>query len=233
MSDYTVLVADHDPLQRQLIDMLLSPDHPVTVMLEDGRQVLEYLKTNTPDAAVLDAELPMVSGVDVCSKMKSLRRLAGVPVVLTTKTMNAKKIKELGRVARADLVLPKPLGDKNLRERICRMLEEETQACGPVGDTGIIEQTLQSLDISESVDESLPMTAQLEALREGNRSLRAQLRSLQEGTLAKESPELRDLRERNRELSKAVKTLERRNYELLERLEKLERPKGLFGRRRE
>ena len=111
------------------------------------------------------------------------------------------------------------------------MLEEGTPTYVPAGDTGVIERTLQSLNAPD-IDESLSMIERLETLREENRGLRAQLRSLQEGALAKESSELRKLRERNHELTETVEAVKRRNYELLERLEKLERPKGLFGRRK-
>ncbi len=151
----TILVADNEPLHRDLIDMLLSPDDYQLVMFGDGRQVLEYLRHNTPEATILAADLPLVSGADICSKMKSIKRLAQVPVVLTLPPHDNldqdDKTLEFAKFVKADLMLHKPLGDKNVRERLSRLLspQDDTASENPTGDTQVIEETLRKLEGAE------------------------------------------------------------------------------------
>ncbi len=48
MPSAVVLVADHNPLQRQLIDPLLAEDGYQVVTVETGREALEYLGSTHP-----------------------------------------------------------------------------------------------------------------------------------------------------------------------------------------
>jgi CheY-like chemotaxis protein len=117
----TVLVADDQAGQRAVIDMLLSLDGLSTVTVSDGREALEWLKANTPDLAILDVKMPHVDGLDVCYRMKSIRRLQAVPVVILT-GMRDEAILENARAVGADAVVRKPLEGKDFRATVRRLL---------------------------------------------------------------------------------------------------------------
>ncbi|MEJ2667847.1 MAG: response regulator, partial [Deinococcales bacterium] len=85
MPTWTILLADPDPLQRQLVDMLLAQEAFQIVNAGNGRDTLEYLKEHTPHLAILALELPDVGGDVICRKLKAVKRLSNVPVILTTK----------------------------------------------------------------------------------------------------------------------------------------------------
>lgn len=152
-----VLVAEPDPLQRQLIDMLLAPDAMQLTMVDSGRQALEYLREQTPDVALLALDLPDMPGDEICSKVKKVSRLKYVPVILVAPQGDgiglAEEHRWRGEGSGADLVVPRPLGDKNLRERIRRLAQsgaeqrEQREAAGR-GDgttTHVIEEALGAL----------------------------------------------------------------------------------------
>jgi len=118
----TLVIADNDKFQRQLMDMLLAEDRYKVVEFENGRSLLSYLKRNTPDLALLSTDLSDVNGADICSKMKRNSRLKNVPVVLISSQLQHETINALARAVHADLVIEKPLGDKNLKEEVRKLL---------------------------------------------------------------------------------------------------------------
>ncbi len=125
---YTLLVADRDPRQFELFDLIFHGDGYVLETFTGGEEVLAYLREHTPDVAILETDLPSVDGFDLCRKMKSVKRLREVPIVLITSshpTLSG-EAKGLAKVVKADLIIPKPLGDKNLRERVKTLLAGRT-----------------------------------------------------------------------------------------------------------
>lgn len=125
MSPATIVLASADPRQRQLIDLLLSQDGHALVPFGTAREALAYLRTATPDLILLTIDLPDLAGDLVCQKVKGVSRLSKVPVILVARRP------ERGAEARlrwhaqrvgADLLLPLPLGDKDLRGRVRRLL---------------------------------------------------------------------------------------------------------------
>jgi DNA-binding response OmpR family regulator len=123
----TILVVDDHSGQRVILDMLLTLDGYEVVGLQDGREALEYLKTNTPSLVVLDVNMPFMSGTEICSRMRRIHRLARVPVIILTAMRDEKTLTE-ARLARADAVISKPLEGKDFRALVKELLEERQAA---------------------------------------------------------------------------------------------------------
>jgi DNA-binding response OmpR family regulator len=123
----TILVVDDHSGQRVILDMLLTLDGYEVVGLQDGREALEYLKTNTPSLVVLDVNMPFMSGTEICSRMRRIHRLARVPVIILTAMRDEKTLTE-ARLARADAVISKPLEGKDFRTLVKELLEERQAA---------------------------------------------------------------------------------------------------------
>ena len=119
----TILVADDDEGHRTLVDMLLTLDGHEVVTVGDGREALDYLKDNTPDLAILDVHMPQVDGIDVCQRMRQVSRLKNVPVIILT-AMRDEKTQTLAKMAKADMVVPKPLEGKDFRAIVTRVMAE-------------------------------------------------------------------------------------------------------------
>jgi CheY-like chemotaxis protein len=136
MDRSTILVVDPDSLQRQLIDMMLSVDGVGVASVGSGEQALAFLREHTPSAMIVSVELPDVDGFALCQKVKAVGRLAQVPVVLVADPAGGDGLDERtrarARVVGADLLLQRPLGDKNLRERLARL------TAAPPTDPGLV-----------------------------------------------------------------------------------------------
>jgi len=117
-----ILVADDQEGQLILIEMLLSVDGHEIVTVNDGREALEWLAANTPDVAVLDVQMPFVDGIEVCRRIKAVRRLKHVPVVILTAMRDEGKL-ESARIAGADAVVRKPLEGKDFRATVRSLAE--------------------------------------------------------------------------------------------------------------
>jgi CheY-like chemotaxis protein len=182
MGQPTLLIAHADAWHRKLLDMLLSPGEWQLYMCENGRQVLEYLRANTPALAVLDTQLAFVGGLDLCAKIKGVKRLAQTPVVLVTSPREdgeeAARFRELAHFVKADLVVQQPLGDKNLRERVEQLLGVTPASdAPPAGNTQMLEEALQAL---ERNPDTATLRTELEAARRENQELKERLERLRQ-----------------------------------------------------
>jgi CheY-like chemotaxis protein len=147
---YRLLVADPDRLQLQLIDMLLATGEYDLALVESGRDALEFLRGHSPDLCLLALDLPDVAGDVICGKVRRVTRLARTPVILIApqdeKQRLADRDRARARKAGADLILPRPLGDKNLRERVQELLDAREETPTREGfTTQIIEEALVDL----------------------------------------------------------------------------------------
>lgn len=209
-----LLVAEPDPLQRQLIDMLLAEDDYVITWTATGKETLERLKETTPDLVMLKLALPDVTGAEICEKMKRVSRLENVPVVLVAEGEEGRpvdaSVRTLSDAVGADLLLQKPLGDKNLRTRLHGLVEAGSGRGGSRGSP-TPPRRVKRREIDSAV-EDLKTRARLETVERENAHLQERVAELE--------AEISDLR---RQLDTAVEnarqTAERAFQERLSALE--------------
>lgn len=120
----TILVADDLAGQRMVLEMLLSLDGYEVHSVEDGREALEYLQHNTPHLAILDVNMPHMTGIDVCDRMKRVPRLRDVPVIILT-VMRDDRTTATARIAGADAIVMKPLEGKDFRAIVRDLLADD------------------------------------------------------------------------------------------------------------
>ncbi|HYH55104.1 MAG TPA: response regulator transcription factor, partial [Anseongella sp.] len=72
MSKITVILADDHTLVRKGIKAMLESDEEITVVAEadNGLQALEQSREFQPDLVVMDVRMPVMNGLDACSKLK-------------------------------------------------------------------------------------------------------------------------------------------------------------------
>ena len=228
----TLLVAEPDVLQRQLVDMLLTGEGYELVFVSSGRDALAYLKESTPALALLTLELPDITGAEICEKMKRVTRLSAVPVVLVASAEGRgidAATRELVRFVGADLLLQKPLGDKNLRDRVSRLLDGNSTPQRTHGaPTGLSTEALEETIVD------LKSGARVKELERENERLARRLQAL-EGEIAKlrEAASASVDAPSGRTAADEIAELTRRNELLREALVKCKEDKkrgGLFGR---
>lgn len=173
---FAVLVAEADDLQLQLVDVLLSDPRFRLARAASARAALEYLKANTPDLIIAAADLPDLDGYSLVSRVKRVVRLAHVPVILTTEADAglglSQRTRRRAEEAQVDLLLPRPLGDKNLKERALRLLQHGAGAGRKRADkpqlatTLVLEEALERLPLP-------PATGATPAATPGSRDMAA------------------------------------------------------------
>jgi len=82
----------------------------------DGNEVLKHLKTCMPDFAILDANLPILDGFQLCKLMKSaeFKQCENIPVVLLSETYRTSMASELAKSVGAYGILHAPFAVDDL-----------------------------------------------------------------------------------------------------------------------
>lgn len=80
----TVVIADDSPLLRRIVTSVLTSGGFDVVAAEDGVSAVAAVYRSVPDAVVLDAALPRVSGQVVTRLLKADWRTRTIPIVLAS-----------------------------------------------------------------------------------------------------------------------------------------------------
>ena len=93
--------------------MILEKEGLEIITAEDGEEAFNRAVTESPDAILLDIEMPRMGGIELCSKLKATEVTAHIPVGFLTvhKELDTyKKAEELGSV----VFIPKPFQPQKL-----------------------------------------------------------------------------------------------------------------------
>ena len=128
MPSKTIVIADDDPGYRRLLAELLEKHYDV-VVLQDGREVLEHLRSSVPDMLILDVGMPFVSGIEINNRVKIISRLRHVPVLLITALGTSSSIVQACENGPPEGILHKPFSKTELLSMIGGMFsKKEAQA---------------------------------------------------------------------------------------------------------
>jgi putative two-component system response regulator len=117
----TILVADDDELNRELLSEILVVEGYRVIRAEDGDQALHAIVDQAVDLALLDVMMPGKTGFDVCLSIKSKPETRFIPVVLVTGlTSVTERIR--GISSGADDFLSKPVNRQELLARTRSLL---------------------------------------------------------------------------------------------------------------
>jgi DNA-binding response OmpR family regulator len=134
---HILVVEDDAPLARIVKKSLESGGHTVEVAV-DGQEGLDLGRQRSHDAVVLDIQLPKVSGMDVCRKLREDGNRVPI-IMLTARGAVADRINGLD--AGADDYLPKPFSLAELQARL-RALGRR----GQPSDAEVLEAGALALD---------------------------------------------------------------------------------------
>ena len=117
----TILVADDNESNRELLSTLLTAEGYHVICVTDGQQALEQVRADSIDVAVLDVMMPRKTGFDACLAIKSNPKTRLIPVLLLT-SLNSDNDRIRGIMCGADDFLSKPVNKHELLARVYSLL---------------------------------------------------------------------------------------------------------------
>ena len=102
----TVLLVEDSPMQAEEIKSVLD-DYAINVIwAEDGQAGLQAVTEHMPDLIVLDLNLPILNGHQLCRRIKRDPNTSHIPVILLTASDNSDEMIK-GMESGADDYVPK------------------------------------------------------------------------------------------------------------------------------
>ncbi|KRT75227.1 MAG: response regulator receiver modulated metal dependent phosphohydrolase [Candidatus Rokubacteria bacterium CSP1-6] len=113
----TVLVADDNPDNVELLREVLEAADYTVVVAYDGDEALLKIAEANPDLILLDVMMPGKDGFEVCRRLKKWEQTRNIPVMMLTALQEvADKVR--GIEAGADEFLTKPVDTVELQTRV-------------------------------------------------------------------------------------------------------------------
>ena len=116
-----VLVADDDPVMRLLMLEMLNQVGLDMVEAEDGAQALACYQSLQPDLVLLDVDMPVMDGFEVCRQIRALDHHAGAPIIMVTGADELEDVTQAYEVGATDFV-SKPINWPILGHRVLYVL---------------------------------------------------------------------------------------------------------------
>jgi DNA-binding response OmpR family regulator len=116
-----ILIADDEPNIVAALEFLLQHAGFEVDVARNGEEALQRFAAVAPDLVLLDVMMPVVSGFDVCRRIRARPECARVKIIMLTargREAEMQKGIELG----ADLYVVKPFSTRDLVDKIHALL---------------------------------------------------------------------------------------------------------------
>lgn len=111
-----MIVADDDPVSREIVAALLRKWRYEVLVAEDGHEAMELIRAQkSPVLAVLDWMMPGVEGTEICRRVREINKSIYI-LLLTARSSKERIVEALD--AGADDYLAKPFDKEELRARL-------------------------------------------------------------------------------------------------------------------
>ena len=154
-----ILIIEDDPAARQVVRLAMAGEQYELIEATTGDEGLEVARSHNPDLILLDINMPGMSGLDVCRKLRADGSLVPI-IMLTAKTDTIDKV--VGLEVGADDYVTKPFEVRELMARIGAHLRRSEALSGVVPNKTRHEFPGLTIDISRRQvwrdDEEVPLT---------------------------------------------------------------------------
>lgn len=126
MDNKTVLISDDEPLIREAISYSVKKEGHDFIMASDGGEALRLATENNPDLIMLDVGMPIMTGFEVCEKLRALPDGDKYKIVIITAFGQAADIEKAERVG-ATRFISKPFSPRALQGMIRELLADDVK----------------------------------------------------------------------------------------------------------
>ncbi len=119
-----ILVVDDDPKISAILQAMITPWGLKVTTLSDPQQFWAVVNTIQPDLLILDVEMPGVSGLELCRRVRNHRDWSELPIIFLTAHHQASLIQEVFAIGADDFVT-KPVVEPEIVLRILNLLERK------------------------------------------------------------------------------------------------------------
>ena len=127
-----ILVVDDEPDHCALVRRILEKAGYEVDVAYDGRECLQKVCEQAPDAILLDVIMPEADGYTVCKTLKADRRFGHIPIIILTAEPAPQLATRFSHHLRihsdADDYLPKPASAEQITRSVRNLLERRAPA---------------------------------------------------------------------------------------------------------
>ena len=117
----SVLVADDNPTNREVIGKILERSGHAVTLVNDGEQAIDAIEREAPDVVILDRNMPGMSGIEALQALRLMTRgRERLPVIMLSADVTPEAKRE-ALEAGADAFLSKPIEALRLIDEIQRL----------------------------------------------------------------------------------------------------------------
>ncbi|WP_438985841.1 response regulator, partial [Aequoribacter sp.] len=80
----TILVTDDDAMTRMLTRQCLEAEGMIVLEAENGPAAIDLFVRESPDLVFMDVQMPGMSGLEVCERIRRMPQGRDVPILLVT-----------------------------------------------------------------------------------------------------------------------------------------------------
>src|SRR5207237_765677 len=121
-----ILIVDDYPGARYLRSRILSEAGYEVLEANTGTEALAIARAATPSLILLDVNLPDISGLEVCERLKQDPVTASIPVIQITGAWLSEDDRRQGMTSGADAYLVEPIDDVTLLKSVVNLIESPT-----------------------------------------------------------------------------------------------------------
>lgn len=112
-----ILVADDEPNIVAALDFMLRRAGYEVAVAQTGEEALRQVAERPPDLVLLDVMMPLISGYEVCARIRERPEWAGVRILMLSARGREAEARR-GLDAGADLYVVKPFSTRELMQKI-------------------------------------------------------------------------------------------------------------------
>lgn len=121
MSPQRILIADDEPHIVQVVALKLRNAGFVIIPAADGEEAFELACQEKPDLLITDLQMPYLSGLELCQKLKDRPDTASIPAIMLTARGYSLAPDDLART-NIRTVMSKPFSPRELLENVMSVL---------------------------------------------------------------------------------------------------------------